>query len=182
MPGVEQHTALNAFLASVERRALRMAQIATRDRDQALDIVQDAMFGLSRRYARRPAEEWPPLFYRCLQNGIRDWQRRRTVWGRLFFRSDKPASDQDVSGLPEVADPAAKDGAQRIESEQTMSRIEQALHRLPTRQREAFELRVWEGLDVRDTALAMACSEGSVKTHLSRALSNLRTELQGVWP
>lgn len=181
MPEVD-HAALDAFLASVERRALRMAEISTRNRDPALDIVQDAMFRFARRYGRHPAAEWPPLFHRCLQNGIRDWQRRQTVWGRLFFRGASTPGGEGDADLHELPDPAALDGGAEIEREQTLRRIEQALRSLPTRQREAFMLRIWEGLDVRDTALAMSCSEGSVKTHLSRALSGLRVELEGVWP
>lgn len=182
MPEVD-HAALDAFLATVERRALRMAEIATRDRDAALDIVQDAMFRLVRRYARRPAQEWPPLFYRCVQNGVRDWQRRQTVWGRLFFRIASVVDEETGEpALHERPDPDAPEGGAQLEREQTMSRIERALLTLPTRQREAFMLRVWEGLDVGDTAIAMACSEGSVKTHLSRALASLRVELQGEWP
>lgn len=182
MPEID-HAALDAFLASVERRALRMAEIATRDRDAALDIVQDAMFRLVRRYAGHPAQEWPPLFYRCLQNGIRDWQRRQTVWGRLFRRGAADVDeDADEPAQHEWPVPVAADGGAELEREQALRRIEKALSVLPTRQREAFLLRVWEGLDVRDTALAMACSEGSVKTHLSRALASLRVELKGEWP
>ena len=183
MPPADAHAAsLDAFLASVERRALRMAEIATRDRDQALDLVQDAMFQLARRYALRPAEEWPPLFYRCLQNRIRDWQRRRSVWRRVFFWEDRPL-DEAGAELPfDAPDPSASEGADQLQRQQTVTQLEQALRRLPGRQRQAFELRVWEGMDVRDTALAMSCSEGSVKTHLSRALASLRADLQGVWP
>lgn len=174
---------LDAFLASVERRALRMAEIATRDREQALDLVQDAMFQLARSYAGHPPAEWPPLFYRCLQNRIVDWQRRQSVWRRLFFRDDRPPADcDDAAPVTDVADPSVEQGDERIQREQRLARIEQALRRLPQRQRQAFELRVWEELDVRDTARAMACSEGSVKTHLSRAVASLRTELKEVWP
>lgn len=184
LPGVSTADVqqLDAFLASVERRAFRMAQIATRDRDEALDIVQDAMLQLSRRYGTRPADEWPPLFYRIVENRIRDWQRRQTVKNRLFFwrpaaRGDDAAEDP----LEQVADHAAgpQDLLQRGEQ---MQKLEKALRALPARQREAFELRLWEGLSVEDTAQAMGCSDGSVKTHLHRALAALRQELEGVWP
>lgn len=183
MPGAE-HAALDAFLALVERRALRIAQLATRDRDQALDLVQDAMFQLARRYAARPPAEWPPLFYRCLQNRVRDWQRRESVWRRVFFTWDDAPLDDGTreDALAQLPDRTTGDGLAHVQRDQAMTRLEAALRRLPGRQREAFELRVWEGLDVRDTALAMACGEGSVKTHLSRALASLRRDLEGVWP
>jgi len=172
---------LDAFLASVERRAFRMAEVATRDRDEALDIVQDAMLQLSRRYAARPAQEWPALFYRIVENRIRDWQRRQTVKNRLFFWRAPPRTEEDEDPVALVAEPGAgpQEEVQRAEQ---MRRLEQALRSLPARQREAFELRLWEGLSVEDTARAMGCSDGSVKTHLHRALAALRQELEGVWP
>lgn len=172
---------LDAFLASVERRAFRMAEVATRDRDEALDIVQDAMLQLSRRYAARPAQEWPALFYRIVENRIRDWQRRQTVKNRLFFWRAPARTEEDEDPVALVAEPGAgpQEEVQRAEQ---MRRLEQALRSLPARQREAFELRLWEGLSVEDTARAMGCSDGSVKTHLHRALAALRQELEGVWP
>lgn len=185
MPDVRA-ASLNTFLASVEHRAFRMATVVTRDRDAALDLVQDAMFKLVRRYAQRPPEEWRPLFFRCLQNCIRDWQRRQWLRRRLFLQADEARRDDEDgdtrSDAGDVVDPAALDGATEAQRAQAMNVLKQALRDLPARQREAFELRVWEGLDVRDTALAMACAEGSVKTHLSRALSSLRSKLEGVWP
>lgn len=173
---------LDAFLASVERRAFRMAEIATRDRDEALDLVQDAMLQLSRRYAGRPAEEWPALFYRILENRIRDWQRRQTVKNRLFFwRAPARDEEQEEDPMALIAEPGAGPQEELQRAEQ-MRRLERALHGLPARQREAFELRLWEGLSVEETARAMGCSDGSVKTHLHRALAALRQELEGVWP
>jgi RNA polymerase sigma-70 factor (ECF subfamily) len=175
---------LDAFLASVERRAFRIAQVATDGRDDALDLVQDAMLQLARRYAARPPEEWPALFYRILQNRIRDWQRHQTVRGRLFFwRRDSAADAED-----EVEDPVqllpdpAGGGAELLQRAETMQHLERALRLLPARQREAFELRIWEGLSVEEAATAMGCTGGSVKTHLHRALGTLREQLEGVWP
>lgn len=178
------HADLDAFLAGVERRALRIAEIATRDRDEALDLVQDAMLQLVRRYGARPAAEWPPLFHRILGNRVLDWQRRQTLRRRLFFwRSDGPG-DEDSAGDPieQIADAAAVDAPEQLQRQQAMHRLEASLRKLPTRQRQAFELRIWEGLSVEDTAVAMGCSGGSVKTHLSRAMQLLRSELAGVWP
>ena len=174
---------LDGFLATVERRALRIAQIATRNRDEALDVVQDAMMNLARSYGRRPAAEWPPLFYRILNNRIRDWQRRQSVKNRLFFwRDSAPLEDEAREDIVErIADPGPSADSRLLQAE-AMKKLETGLRLLPGRQREAFILRIWEGLSVEQTARAMGCSGGSVKTHLSRALSALRAYLQGVWP
>ncbi len=186
MPDVAEDASLDTFLASVEHRAFRMAQVATQDRDAALDLVQDAMFQLVRRYAKRPPGEWRPLFFRCLQNRVRDWQRRQWLRRRLFLQAEGPShnheDDEVRPSVQDIVDPAALDGAAEAQRAQAMRTLEEGLRDLPARQREAFELRVWEGLDVRDTAIAMECAEGSVKTHLSRALASLRTKLEGVWP
>lgn len=174
---------LDAFLASVERQAFRRAQFATRDRDEALDLVQDAMMQLARSYAARPAEEWPALFQRILTNRIRDWQRRQTLKRRLFFwRDGRAEAERDEDPIEAVADAAQPDGVEQLHRAELMERLAAALATLPGRQREAFELRVWEGLSVEQSAQAMGCSEGSVKTHLSRALARLRDDLEGVWP
>ena len=179
MPAATTSTGLNAFLAGVERRALRRAEFATRDRDEALDLVQDAMLRLARAYGSRPAGEWPALFHRILVNRIRDWQRAQTLRRRLFFwmgatHSTEDGSDDAPDPIENLADPQGSDGAGELQGAQLASRLEQALLQLPARQRETFELRVWEGLSVEDTAAAMGCSAGSVKTHLSRALEALR--------
>jgi RNA polymerase sigma-70 factor (ECF subfamily) len=176
-------TSLDAFLAGVERRAFRRAQFATRDRDEALDLVQDAMLRLARSYAQRPAAEWPALFQRILTHRIRDWQRRRTVQRRIFFwRDSAPADEGDADPIDNLPDAAQADGSQQLERDEVLARLTVALAALPGRQREAFELRIWEGLGVEATAQAMGCSAGSVKTHLSRALHSLREDLEGVWP
>jgi RNA polymerase sigma-70 factor (ECF subfamily) len=180
---LEQTTDLNRFLAGVERSALRIAEMAVRDRDDALDIVQGAMLRLARSYGRRPSEEWKPLFYRILYNGIRDSQRRRKVRSRIF--GFFPGQRQDEDG--EVGDPldrvvdAGPDPSQRVMAGEAMQRLEKALAGLPARQQEAFALRCLEGLDVAETATAMGCSEGSVKTHYFRALHTLRERLGEVW-
>lgn len=169
---------LDSFLAGVERRALRIAQLATRDRDEALDLVQDAMLRLARRYGQRPPAEWPPLFHRILTNRIRDWQRSRKLRSRLFFWQERARPDDgDPDPVAEAPDPAASEGGSELQREQLLARLGEALERLPARQREAFQLRVWEGLSVEDTARAMGCSTGSVKTHLFRAMQVLRVEL-----
>ena len=174
---------LNAFLAGVERRAFRIADIAVRNRDDALDIVQSAMMRLAQGYADRPAAEWPPIFHRILVNAIRDFQRRRTVRGRIFgllpgqWGDDDDAAEDPVAQVPD----GAPDPAVRVVTGEAMQRLESALAALPARQREAFVLRCLEGLDVEETAAAMGCSGGSVKTHYFRALATLRAQLGEVW-
>jgi RNA polymerase sigma-70 factor (ECF subfamily) len=182
-PSLQQTTDLNRFLAGVERSAFRIAEMAVRDRDDALDIVQGAMLRLARSYGARPSEEWKPLFYRILYNGIRDSQRRRKVRSRLFgfFPGQRQDDDGDVDDpLDRVAD-AGPDPSQRVIAGEAMERLEAAVAALPARQQEAFALRCLEGLDVADTATAMGCSEGSVKTHYFRALQTLRERLGEVW-
>ena len=179
---LQRETQLNQFLASVERRALRFAEIAVRNRDEALDLVQDAMIRLARNYAGRPEAEWTPLFYRILQNGIRDWHRRQMVRNRVmvwFGRTSEPSDDYDP--VAQAPDPIGRTPDEQIESQQTMEKLEHAVLDLPARQREAFMLRTFEGLDVAGTALAMGCSEGSVKTHYSRAVHTLRDVLGEYW-
>ena len=180
---LEQARALDRFLAGVEKRAFRIAQMAVRDRDDALDIVQGAMLRLARNYGQRPSEEWKPLFYRILYNGIRDWQRRSSVRSRIF--SIWPAGSRDDDDAPPDPYEHVADGlpepSQRLMADEAMQKLEQAVEALPQRQREAFVLRCLEGLDVAETAHAMGCSEGSVKTHYFRALNSLRAQLGEVW-
>jgi RNA polymerase sigma-70 factor, ECF subfamily len=168
---------IEAFLRDVEARAYRIALAHIRDRDEALDIVQDAMIRLVRRYANRPSEEWPPLFYRILQNRIRDIQRRRAVRSRVLSFFGGTASDDEHDPLVEAPAPRADNPLEQVTADDAMRALEQALGELPARQREAFMLRNFEGLDVAQTAIAMSCTEGSVKTHYSRAVHRLRAVL-----
>ena len=179
---LDQVRTLDRFLVSVEKRAFRIARIAVRNDDDALDIVQDAMLQLARRYAQRPAEEWRPLFYRILQNRIRDCQRRRKVRARLMswlpgWRADE---EEDADPYAGVAD-ARPQPQELLATGQAMAKLERALSELPGRQQEAFMLRNFEGMDVAQTAAAMGCSEGSVKTHYSRAVHALREQLGAAW-
>jgi RNA polymerase sigma-70 factor (ECF subfamily) len=170
--------ALEAFLASVERKAFRIAQIALRHEADALDVVQDAMMQLSSRYASRPAQEWKPLFYRILENRVRDMQRRRNVRSRVMaYMPWRGEEDEDaVDPLDMAVDQGPLPPAQ-LESDEAMAALEQAIAALPARQREAFLLRNFEGMDVAETAATMKCSQGSVKTHYFRALQALRAKL-----
>ena len=165
---------IEAFLREVEGRAYRIALVNVRDHGEALDIVQDAMIRLVRRYADRPKAEWPPLFYRILQNRIRDIQRRRAVRSRVLSFFGGTASDEEHDPLAEAPAPLAEQPLERVEAGDAMEALEKALLELPARQREAFTLRNFEGFDVAQTAIAMQCTEGSVKTHYSRAVHRLR--------
>lgn len=176
---------LDQFLGSVERRAYKHALFAVRDTHIALDIVQDAMMKLAEKYGDKPAEELPMLFQRILQNTIRDQFRRqkvRSAWLTLFSGMQSKQDDAEYDPLDVLEDdenqsaPPAPDS--RLQQKQIMDMIEIALSDLPSRQREAFLLRYWEGLDTIETAAAMGCSEGSVKTHCSRATHALATALK----
>ncbi len=167
------------FLASVEQRAYRMTLYAVKHRDDALDIVQDAMLQLVQRYSARPELEWAPLFYRILQNKITDTHRKKR-WAKLFLPW-RDESDENPTHA-EIADTHQATQAEQLQQSRAIQRLQCALQNLPHRQQQAYLLRHWEGLDVKQTAQAMRCSEGSVKTHLSRALSALKNELAEEWP
>jgi RNA polymerase sigma-70 factor (ECF subfamily) len=180
---LQQSRALDRFLAGVERRAYRIAQMALRNPDDAMDVVQGAMLRLARSYGQRPADEWTPLFYRILYNGIRDAQRRRTVRSKIFALWPGTRNDDDDEPgdpLERVAD-GGPDPSERLMAGEAMGKLETALGELSARQQQAFVLRCLEGLDVAATAAAMGCSEGSVKTHYFRALQYLRTQLGEAW-
>lgn len=184
-PPLASHQAIAAFLAEVERRAYKHALYALRDEEAALDVVQDAMLRLTEKYADKPAAELPMLFQRILQNAIHDHFRRgkvRSMWTTLLSalgRGEQKDDDFDpLETLPANADTnLASDPADRLQQAQVMATIEGALAGLPARQREAFLLRYWEEMDVAETAAVMGCSEGSVKTHCSRAIHALAAAL-----
>lgn len=180
---LDDSDSMEAFLAEVERRAFHIARIAIGDADEALDIVQDSMIKLVRRYATRPPAEWRPLFYRILRNRIVDQQRRQTVRNRVMAWLPRGQPDEDDFDPIAVA-PAHEsvEPEHQVEIGQTMSALEAAVEALPARQQQAFLLRTVEGLDVADTAHIMGCSQGSVKTHLSRAVHRLRSALGEQWP
>jgi RNA polymerase sigma-70 factor, ECF subfamily len=177
---------LSDFLASVERRAFKQAVFAVKEDESALDIVQDSMLKLSEKYADRPVAELPMLFQRILQNTIRDWYRRtkvRSTWTTLFSSFGSKDDDDDEHDILEtlaadVDSNVPVSPAEQLEQVQVMKIIEEAVERLPGRQREAFMLRYWEEFDVAETAEVMGCSEGSVKTHCSRAVQSLSTYLR----
>ncbi len=178
---LDQRLAMDRFLSDVERRAYRIAVIAVRNADDALDIVQDAMIRLVRSYAHRAESEWPPLFYRILQNRIRDHQRHQSVRRRILTwfapRDDDDASDP----IAQAPDPVAVQPDRQLALDEAMSALEEAIQKLPARQQQAFLLRTVECLNVAATAKAMGCSDGSVKTHYSRAVRSLRATVGAYW-
>lgn len=172
---------LDDFLASIEKRAFSMARIAVRDREDALEIVQDAMSQLARRYSRRDPSEWRMLFYRILHNRINDTHRRRKIQRKIFAwlptgTGNRDGNEEDP--LAQFAGPQADNPAAMLENRQRLAAVQAAVGTLPRRQQEAFMLRCWEGLSTAESAAAMRCTEGSVKTHYSRALLALRQQLQ----
>lgn len=177
---------LSDFLENVERRAFKQAVYAVRKDEAALDIVQDAMIKLAEKYGDKPALELPMLFQRILQNTIHDFFRRekvRNTWVSLFSsfgHDNENQEDFDVldSFEAEHGTEAAESSADKVEREQTLMAIDAEIQKLPTRQREAFLMRYWQDMDVAETAAAMGCSEGSVKTHCSRATHALAQALR----
>ena len=176
---------LSDFLASIERRAYKQALFAVRNEETALDIVQDAMLKLAEKYGDKPTAELPMLFHRILQNTIRDFYRRqkvRSLWTTLLS-SFTPADDEDADPLETLEVENGSNRSEtphaRYEQSQLLAIIEEEVKKLPPRQREAFLMRYWEEMDIAETAAAMGCSEGSVKTHCSRATHTLAASLKG---
>jgi RNA polymerase sigma-70 factor (ECF subfamily) len=176
---------LSDFLKGVEKRAFKRTAFTVRDDDAALDIVQDAMIRLAERYADRPAQELPLIFPRILSNATMDWFRRQKVRGALFSNMsdfETPGDDADFDLLESMESAegslGAESAAESVSRAQILLSIETEITELPARQREAFLLRYWEEFDVAETAAAMGCSEGSVKTHCSRAVHALAKALK----
>lgn len=172
----DKRDALAEFYRDIELRAYRMAEIETRSASDAMDLVQDAMLALMQKYATRPDQEWRPLFYRILQNKIRDWQRRSNVRYRIlgFLGYSSPEEDTlEKQVVSEIASPE-----RQLHLDVSIEQLEEALSQLSYRQRQVFLLRKWEGFNVAETASIMGISDGTVKTHLSRALIMLRQQLE----
>jgi len=178
---LENRQALDRFLASVEKRAFRMAEIATSNPDQAMDIVQDAMLSLVKNYSHKSEADWGPLFHKILQSKIRDRYRRSRTYNKVFswLRTGHDDDENDKHDpIQQAADRVALTPDSSANKEQLMDVTLDAIRQLPLRQQQAFLLRAWEGFDVKETAKAMGCSQGSVKTHYSRATKALRQTLE----
>jgi RNA polymerase sigma-70 factor (ECF subfamily) len=174
---------LSDFLAGVERRAFKTAFYAVKNEETALDIVQDAMLKLAEKYGDRPAEELPLLFTRILQNATLDFHRRqkvRSTWTTLFssFTNSEDEELDPLELIESLTSAEHESTEKQLERSQTLKLIEKELEKLPPRQREAFLMRYWEEMDLAETAAAMGCSEGSVKTHCSRATQTLAAALK----
>lgn len=170
----DQRQQLAKFYAQVEQRAYRMAMIETRNSSDALDLVQDAMESLMKRYISRPSQEWRPLFYTILHNRIKDWHRWTGLRTKLHW-SNSDIQDSLVEQPQLVSSELSP--SQKTQQDFAMQSLQDALKKLSLRQRQAVLLRIWEGFSVQETAGIMKCSQGSVKTHLSRALSSLNSQL-----
>lgn len=182
-PAIDGLDSMDKFLESIERRAFHMAQMATGSRDDALDIVQDAMYKLVEKYSAKPPGEWRPLFYRILNSKITDFYRRNAVKNRLIsLASWGMKADSKGDDLVDRAEGRNSETPQQMfVRDLQVKQLTEAVKQLPHRQREAFMLRCWEGMSTAVTAETMGCTEGSVKTHYSRALHRLRDSLEAYW-
>lgn len=173
---------LDNFLRQHEKRAFRMAYIATHNHDDALEIVQESMLKLAHHYASKDSELWKPLFLKIVQSKIRDWYRREKV--RQQWRVLWPFTQEQETelSLEELHGDAHREPGKLLQESNTLKELDKILHSLPLRQQQAFLLRIWEGMDTRETAEAMGCSEGSVKTHFHRATQVVKAKLGDHWP
>jgi RNA polymerase sigma-70 factor, ECF subfamily len=190
-PQLATEKELSDFLKGVEKRAFKRSVYHVREEEAALDIVQDAMMKLAEHYGDKPAEELPMLFQRILSNCTLDFFRRQKTRNALFSNLSDFESASDDGDFDLLETFTAEEGSQQAESAEDSTRraqilreIEGEIQQLPARQREAFLMRYWEDMDVAETAAAMGCSEGSVKTHCSRAVAALSKALKakGIQP
>ncbi|HAZ95282.1 MAG TPA: RNA polymerase sigma factor [Porticoccaceae bacterium] len=175
------YSSMEEFLKVIERRAFHMARMATGNNDTAMDIVQDSMYKLVEKYADRTAQEWKPLFYRILNSKTIDYYRRKAVRDRVFPWSRYTSngdSDQNVDIVDLTPGRISDTPDEMLMRTQRIDKLTQSVNALPRRQREALMLRCWEGMSTIETAEAMKCSQGSVKTHYSRAMHTLRDLLE----
>lgn len=161
-----------------------MIQIATDNTDDALDLLQDSMMKFAHSYSTKPENEWKPLFYKVVQNRIRDWYRREKLKKIIFACLPGMVRKDDREGDPiqNMQDKQSDDSFTKLKNFQALQELEAVLKKLSPRQQQVFLLRAWEGLSIEETAHAMTCSKGSVKTHYSRAVTKLKAQLEGVWP
>jgi RNA polymerase sigma-70 factor (ECF subfamily) len=172
---LDLHQALDAFLSREEKSAYRMAHISTRSREDALDIIQDAMIKFVEKYRHKEQAQWRPLFYRVVNSHIMDWHRRKRVRSIVshLFGEEETLDDFCSPGL---------DPLQTMKQDEAMVELDQALANLPLRQQQAVMHRLWDGMSTQQTAIAMGVSDGSVKTHYSRGLKRLQQSLGEHWP
>jgi len=167
---------IEQFLKEVQNKAFRMAEIATKNQADALDIVQDTMIKLVEKYSDKPSNEWKPLFYRILHSKTMDYFRKKALQNKIFFwRNNQPENDNFNDEIDNASDHITPE--RELNGRNSLKVVSSALKNLAPRQQQCFMLRSWEGLSVKETAVAMNCSEGSVKTHYSRAKQALKKAL-----
>ncbi|SEA53159.1 RNA polymerase sigma-70 factor, ECF subfamily [Desulfuromusa kysingii] len=169
------------FFKSIERQAYRMALFACSNQDDALDLVQDSMCKFVAKYRDKPEEEWKVLFYKILQNKIRDFYRKQSVRSRWRMWLKRDFEDADAEPLEQFPDPVNRTPEHETANQQMFTYLQQELKKLSLKQQQVFLLRAWEGLSVGETALAMKCSEGTIKTHYFRATEKLKKKLGEHW-
>ncbi len=181
-PLVATDQELADFLKGVEKRAFKRSLFHVRDEEAALDIVQDSMMRLAEHYGDKPAAELPLLFQRILSNCTLDWFRRQKTHNAVFARLSDFETDADGDEFDALealfADESTESTERTVDRAQILRAIEIEIIALPARQREAFLMRYWEEMDLAETAAAMGCSEGSVKTHCFRATQTLARALR----
>ena len=174
-------TKIEDFLKDVSIRAFNICVVSCNNKDDAHDIVQNSMCKLVEKYKHNPSNQWKPLFYTILRNKLNDYYRKKALSNRIFAsRNTDEEYEETVSYSPNPSD-QSNNPQKSIETMERRSALKSALSILPRRQQQAFMFRYWEGFSTRETALAMNCSEGSVKTHLSRANERLRELLKGIY-
>lgn len=168
---------MGGFLESVEKPAYVIALSACKDKDAALDIVQDSMLRMVKSYGKKPADQWQPLFYKVLNNRITDHHRKRGFQRFTQWFGHRQDEEESIDAVDQLASNGF-DPESIVDASELGTAINDKLQRLSEKQRQAILLRLWQGLSVKETAQAMGISEGSVKTHLSRAVHELREHLQ----
>lgn len=177
-----KYTKIDDFLKDVSIRAFNICVVSCRNKDDAHDIVQNSMCKLVEKYKHNPAHQWKPLFYTILRNKLNDYYRKKALFNKIFVTR---GSDEEYLETESFAinspEQSINNPRKLLEINERSSSLKAALSILPRRQQQAFMFRYWEGFSTRETALAMSCSEGSVKTHLSRANEKLRELLKGIY-
>jgi RNA polymerase sigma-70 factor, ECF subfamily len=166
---------LDQFLARFESEAYKLSFVITQNREDALEVVQDSMLKLVHKYSHKSMDEWRLLFFRILQNRLRDYQRRKQF--RQLFHLSPSKSEQQEDEVEQFIDPNPISPESSLHSENAMRTIQQALRQLPLRQQQVFLLRAWQEFSTKEAAFALSISEGSVKTHYKRAIDQLRSQL-----
>ncbi|MBE1298690.1 MAG: RNA polymerase sigma factor [Alteromonadaceae bacterium] len=170
-----EFASIDDFLISVEKKGYRIALLGVGQHADAIDILQDAMLKLVTNYSEKPANEWKPLFYRILHNRVTDWQRQQKLKNMFFFWRQDSEDEADI--FDNISDEKTLDPIQAIGKSALQKDVVAELEKLPLKQQQCFLLRTWEGMSVKETAVVMQCSEGSVKTHFFRAVQKLKSVL-----